>query len=291
MESRDKSSEIVGSEGLGTTVAAVAQQVSSIEKSTAAMFASVALALEHASDSIRRETKMESDRLNTLLEENSEKSNLRDEALRREVVLLVESLRREIKTGEETQRREFAAYQFSLNTERQVVISKHDVIIKDLGEALRSEMRGVGDVAMERMARFMEVKELHWIEHRATHTQERDAIHLAQAAIDHRLDTMNHLNERIENLIATFPTRESVDRSVGTLEARVERNEIDARRRDELKEAKINQLEKDLGIELRREVRPVQDKAAGQGAIWAAIMGAVILISIVIAIANFLAAH
>ncbi len=289
MESRDKSSEVVGSEGLGTTVAAVAQQVSSIEKSTAAMFASVALALEHASESIRRETTLESHRLNALLEENASKSNLRDEAIRGEIVLLVEAIRRETKLTEEAQRREFAAYQFSLNTERQVVISKHDVIIKNLGEALRSEMQGIGDVAIERMARFMEVKELHWHEHRLTHAQEGEAIRVSQRAIDQRLDAANHLNERIEVLVSTYATRDSVDRSVGTLESRVERNEIDARRRDELKEAKINQLEKDLGIELRREVRPVQDRAVGQAAIWAAIIGVIAVIGVIVTLANYAA--
>ncbi len=287
MESRDKSSEIVGSEGLGTTVAAVAQQVSSIEKGTAAMFASIALALENASESIRRETSLESNRLNVLLEENAEKSNLRDASLRSEVALIVESLRREADSAHEAQRREFAAYQFSLNTERQVVISKHDVIIANLGDALRGEMKGLDAVAMERMARFMELKNLHWDEHRLTHSQESEANRLAQRAIDQRLEAANHLNERIEGITSTFSTQAALDRAVGALEARVERNEIDARRRDELKEAKINQLEKDLGIELRREVRPVQDARVGQAAIWAAVIGAIALIGIIITLANY----
>lgn len=255
------------------------------------MFSSLALALEHASDSIRRETKMESERLNTLLEENAEKSNLKVDAMRMELLLLTESIRREMQTMDDAQRREFLAYQKALDTERQVVISKYDVIIQNMKDALRSEMKGIGDVAMERMARFMELKDLHWHEHRLTHNQDSEALRVAQAAIDHRLDTANHLNERMEAMTATYVTREAVDRAVGTLEARVERNEIDARRRDELKEAKINTLEKEMGIELRREVRPSQDRAVGQGAIWAAIVGAITLIGIIIALANFAVAR
>jgi hypothetical protein len=230
--------EIVGPEGLAANLAALASQLGALEKSTNQQFGSLAQAVEMQAAGIRRETASEAQRLDTLLSENANRSNMLVDALRAELLLQIATI--------------------------------------------RAEIANVAAVADQRMSRFMEVKDLHWTEHRETHAQQAEAIRLAYAGMDKRLDAMNEFRAQISDMTGTFATKESVDKSVGNVEARVERGELDARRRDELKEAKINDLEKQLGREMRAEVRPVQDMKVGQGALVAAIAVAVSLISIIV---------
>lgn len=271
------SPDVVGQEGLATTVAAVAQQVSAVEKSTSQQFAAISSATATAEESTRRERSLEASRIDVLLSENRAQSTLLTEGLRAETNLMIAGVMRDLND-----------YKAASLAHGVTLISKYDGVITAQAEALRMEMQAIASVAGERMVRFMEVKELHWAEHNRTHAKESEAIHTASNALDRRLTDMNHLNARIESLTREFPTKESIDQRLNGIEARIERNEVDARLRDERKEGKLYELEKNFGIELRKEVRPVQDSRVSQAAVIAAVFGAVTLIIFAVAMFNFL---
>lgn len=278
--------EVVGQEGLAKDAAAVAQQVSAVEKAMMFQFESLTKGIDSSAEGIRRETAMEADRVNTLLDENRAKSDLLIAGLREEVRLHVERIQCEIDRIEEAGRRELEAYASSSHNEGATLISKYDTIINTLESRLRTEIANVGDVAMERMARFMEVKELHWHEHRETHKQEQQAITVANVNLDARLHALNDVRKQTNDVLSHMMTKDAAEKQVATIEARVDRGEQDSRRRFELSDAKFATLERDMGIELRKEVRPAQDKATGQTAIIAAILAGITILGFIIVVMN-----
>jgi hypothetical protein len=259
----------VGPEGLAITLAGLAQQVGAIEKAADLKVEALRREMASYNDAFKRETTLEIARTLVMLEDNAEKSTLRIEALRIEL----------------------DDYKAFGKTQGDVIISKYDGIIAALEAALRAELAAIATAAHKDVQRLQEVKDLHWHEHALTHAKEGEAIHIAQAAMDKRLDAMNHLNNRIESMSNEFPNKEAIDRQFGNLEARVDRGEQDTRLRFERLDSKLNTLEKEMGFELRKEVRPVQDMRVGQGAIIAAIAVAISLISIIVVLANFAAAR
>lgn len=272
--------DIVGQEGLAPTVSALASQLSALEKSTNYQFNSLSAAVVSAAEAVRRETAAEAQRLNTLLHENADKSNLKTEALRMEVAQRFARTTTELQRIEDAAQLALATYRESARQQGDIIISKYDGVIATMNEGLRGEAAAQSRFAEERMERLQEVKNLHWHEHSATHLQQEEAVRVAVTALDKRLDAMNEFRNALTEQASRFVTATAVDSE-----------KADTRRRFELVEAKLNTLEKEMGRELRSEVRPVQDAKVGQSAIIAAMVVGVSILGVLIVLANYLSAR
>lgn len=315
------SADIVGQEGLGRDVSAVAQQVSALEKSMNFQFSSLQTSIQQAAEAIRKETTLEIARVNALLDAADVRAETSIASAVEARTLEIGRLEAMIEAGckvaadnlarvEENQKREFEIFKIALDKERQIVIERHDGIIANLASSLRSEIKGVGEVGMERMARFMEVKELHWEEHRSTHAQEAEAIRVAQMSADKRIEALNEMRGMVQDQAKEFAPLRMVEELRRGITDRVDREALDARLRFEKVDSTNNErfIRIDSNInerfarienlinakfeatsrEYRTELRPVQDKQTGNAAVIAALFGAVTIILFAIAIFNFM---
>jgi hypothetical protein len=116
-----------------------------------------------------------------------------------------------------------------------------------------------------------------WDNHEKLHSQEQEAVRVAVATMDKRLDSMNEFRAQMGDMTRTFATKETVDKAVASLEARLSRMEEDTRRRFE-----------EGGRESRVALRPLEDANAGRGAIIAAIAVVGSILAIIVIVMNML---
>ena len=100
---------------------------------------------------------------------------------------------------------------------------------------------------------------------------------MAVSTLDRRLEGMNEFRAALVEQQRNY--------ALGSV---VDTERVDTRRRFELLEAKLHDLEKRLGRDLRAEVRPVQDHITGQAAIIAAVVACAAILGSVIIAVNFL---
>jgi hypothetical protein len=130
-----------------------------------------------------------------------------------------------------------------------------------------------------------------WGAHTESHQAKDRADDAALAAMNHRLEGMNEFRAQINELTRTLAPRDVVDTLISSIASRLESEKVDTRLRFEKSEAKINALEKEMGRELRAEVRPVQDARVGQLAVVSAVVIGISILSVVIVVANYLSTH
>jgi len=139
-------------------------------------------------------------------------------------------------------------------------------------EGVEGDVRRIDERHQSALHRIDERHSASWSAHKEIHAQEQEAIRVALQNMEKRLDGMNEWRGTIGDRDARLATRESVT----SLEARFTRFEEDTRRRFE-----------EMGVELRREVRPGQDMKTSQAAIIAAVVLVIMFIGFLITIANF----
>ncbi len=122
-----------------------------------------------------------------------------------------------------------------------------------------------------------------WQSHQSLHLAQERSDDAANEALEKRLGILNNDKVQIREILGTVATRESVDVALTSSNRNIESEKSDSRRRFEMLESKIHELEKDLSKDISREARPGQDMKTGQAAIIAAIgvVGTVLAVIVV----------
>jgi hypothetical protein len=141
---------------------------------------------------------------------------------------------------------------------------------------LEGELRRIDERHKSALHRVDERHVASWEAHKDVHHQEQEAIKVALANQEKRLDALNELRGVVDDREKTFATKEAF----GSLEQRFTRFEEDTRRRFE-----------EMGVELRRESRPGQDLKLGTSTIISVIVIGISILGFIIVVANYLSSR
>ena len=188
-------------------------------------------------------------------------------AVEKSAVQAVDSLRRENLLVKETLAVEIAGIVNSIGLEK---------------ECIRREL--------SHMAKSSESSAFeHWRSHESMHIAQDRSDDAANDALEKRLGILNNDKVQIRDILATVATRESVEVALAASNRNIESEKADSRRRFEMLEAKIYELEKSLIKDIRTEARPGQDLKTSQGAIIAAIGIVATILGVLVVVMNLFA--
>ncbi len=174
----------------------------------------------------------------------------------------------------------------SIRRENQLSGDVIDMQIKAIITQIELE-KGSIQRELSHMVKFTEAASFeHWRSHESLHLAQDRSDDAANEALEKRLGILNNDKIQIREILASVATRESVDLALTASNRNIESEKSDTRRRFEMLEGKIHELEKNLSKDIQVESRPGQDMKTSQAAIIAAIGVVATILGIVIVVMN-----